>query len=223
MRARRGERAAQPRGARAARPRDPARGVRPRTARAAAPGPDRQRRARERHGDIWVERRGRLEKTVARFKDDAHLMRIIEKIVSAVGRRIDESNPMVDARLPDGSRVNVIIPPLALDGPMMSIRRFAADPFSADDLIEIGTLTRQLMDAAERRREGAPERADLRRHGRRQDDPAERALGLHPERRAHRHDRGRGRAAAEAGARGAARDAARQPRGHRPGRRSATS
>ena len=81
--------------------------------------------------DVRVERFGRLEKTVARFKDDAHLMRIIEKIVSGVGRRIDETTPLVDARLADGSRVNVIIPPLALDGPMMSIRRFAADPFTA--------------------------------------------------------------------------------------------
>jgi pilus assembly protein CpaF len=96
--------------------------------------------------DIRVERFGRLEKTVARFKDDAHLMRIIDKIVSRVGRRIDETTPMVDARLPDGSRVNVIIPPLALDGPMMSIRRFAADPFTAADLVEFGTLTPNLVE-----------------------------------------------------------------------------
>ena len=98
------------------------------------------------HDDVWVERRGKLEKTVARFKDDAHLMRIIDKIVSAVGRRIDESNPMVDARLADGSRVNVIVPPLALDGPTLSIRRFAADPFTSDDLIAFGSVTQQLMD-----------------------------------------------------------------------------
>lgn len=96
------------------------------------------------HGQIYVERRGRLEPTVARFKDDAHLMRIIEKIVSAVGRRVDESNPMVDARLPDGSRVNVIIPPLALDGPTVSIRRFAVDSFGAEDLIRIGTMTAEM-------------------------------------------------------------------------------
>ncbi len=95
--------------------------------------------------DVRVERFGRLEKTVARFKDDAHLMRIIDKIVSGVGRRIDESSPMVDARLADGSRVNVIIPPLALDGPMMSIRRFAADPFTEDDLVEMGSLTESLV------------------------------------------------------------------------------
>jgi pilus assembly protein CpaF len=98
------------------------------------------------HDDVWVERAGKLEKTVARFKDDSHLMRIIDKIVSAVGRRIDESNPMVDARLADGSRVNVIVPPLALDGPTMSIRRFSADPFTADDLITFGSVTQQVVD-----------------------------------------------------------------------------
>ncbi len=74
------------------------------------------------HADVYVERLGKIHKTVARFKDDGHLMRIIEKIVSAVGRRVDETTPMVDARLADGSRVNAIIPPLALDGPSMSIR-----------------------------------------------------------------------------------------------------
>jgi len=98
------------------------------------------------HDDVWVERRGKLEKTVARFKDDGHLMRIIDKIVSAVGRRIDELNPMVDARLADGSRVNVIVPPLALDGPTLSIRRFASDPFTSEDLIAFGSVTQQLMD-----------------------------------------------------------------------------
>jgi pilus assembly protein CpaF len=92
-----------------------------------------------------VERRGRLERTTARFKDDVHLMRIIEKIVSAVGRRVDETTPMVDARLADGSRVNAIIPPLALDGPMMSIRRFGTDPLGADDLVAIGALTPEIV------------------------------------------------------------------------------
>ena len=93
------------------------------------------------HRQIYVERRGRLEATSARFKDDTHLMRIIEKIVSAVGRRVDETTPMVDARLADGSRVNAIIPPLALDGPIMSIRRFGTDPLGVDDLVAIGALT----------------------------------------------------------------------------------
>ena len=93
---------------------------------------------------IYLEKRGRLELTHARFKDDAHLMKIIDKIVSTIGRRIDESSPMVDARLPDGSRVNAIIPPLAIDGPMLSIRRFAADPLELEDLIEYGTLITQI-------------------------------------------------------------------------------
>ncbi len=93
---------------------------------------------------IYVERYGKLEKTEARFKDDAHLRRIIDKIVSAVGRRVDESSPMVDARLADGSRVNAIIKPLAIDGPMLSIRRFAVDPLEIEDLIGLRTLTPEL-------------------------------------------------------------------------------
>jgi pilus assembly protein CpaF len=98
------------------------------------------------HGLIYVERNGRLERTVARFKDDHHLMRIIEKIVSSVGRRVDELNPMVDARLADGSRVNAIVPPLALDGPLLSIRRFPADPLLAEDLIELGSVTQDVIE-----------------------------------------------------------------------------
>jgi pilus assembly protein CpaF len=98
------------------------------------------------HAKIYVERHGRIERTVARFKDDQHLMRIIEKIVSSVGRRVDELNPMVDARLADGSRVNAIIPPLALDGPLLSIRRFPADPLLADDLVELGSITPQIVE-----------------------------------------------------------------------------
>jgi pilus assembly protein CpaF len=93
------------------------------------------------HKQIYVERFGKLELTEARFKDDVHLKKIIDKIVSRVGRRIDESSPMVDARLSDGSRVNAIIPPLAIDGPILSIRRFAVDPLKLDDLITLKTLT----------------------------------------------------------------------------------
>ena len=95
---------------------------------------------------IYVERAGRLERSDVTFKDNEHLMRVIERIVSSVGRRIDESSPMVDARLKDGSRVNAIIPPLALDGPVMSIRRFAADPLRIDMLIEKGALTRDIAE-----------------------------------------------------------------------------
>jgi pilus assembly protein CpaF len=89
----------------------------------------------------YVERKGRLECTDVTFYDDAHLMKVIEKIVSRVGRRIDESCPMVDARLPDGSRVNAIIPPSAVDGPLLSIRRFAVNPLQVPDLIDLQTLT----------------------------------------------------------------------------------
>src|SRR6266403_2387091 len=95
---------------------------------------------------IYVERYGKLEKTDVRFRDDAHLMQIIERIVTRVGRRVDESSPMVDARLADGSRVNAIIPPLALDGPVLSIRRFAADPYRMNDLVEFGTVTPALAE-----------------------------------------------------------------------------
>jgi len=91
-------------------------------------------------GIVFVERGGKLEQTDIRFKDDNHLLNIIDRIVSRVGRRIDESSPMVDARLKDGSRVNAIIPPLAIDGPSLSIRRFAIDRLSLDDLIQYGSV-----------------------------------------------------------------------------------
>ncbi|HKI92995.1 MAG TPA: CpaF family protein, partial [Gaiellaceae bacterium] len=93
------------------------------------------------HEHVYVERSGRIERTEARFVDDAHLMRIIDKIVSQVGRRVDESSPMVDARLPDGSRVNAIVPPLALTGPTLTIRKFSRDPYTVNDLISFGTVS----------------------------------------------------------------------------------
>lgn len=96
------------------------------------------------HSNIYIERRGKLERTSITFKDDEHLMRVIERIVSTVGRRIDEAQPMVDARLPDGSRVNAIIPPLAVDGPTLSIRRFGTDPLKMAALIENGALTKEI-------------------------------------------------------------------------------
>jgi len=98
------------------------------------------------YNHVYVERAGILEETGIMFKDNAHLMHIIEKIVGAVGRRVDESSPMVDARLADGSRVNVIIPPLAIDGPALSIRRFAHIPISAEELISNQTLTAPMLD-----------------------------------------------------------------------------
>ncbi|MDT7541621.1 MAG: pilus assembly protein CpaF [Acidobacteriota bacterium] len=96
--------------------------------------------------NIYIERHGKIERTDVTFKDSEHLMRVIERIVSSVGRRIDESSPMVDARLKDGSRVNAIIPPLALDGPVLSIRRFGAEPLRIDRLIEYGAITKDIAE-----------------------------------------------------------------------------
>ena len=98
------------------------------------------------HDRVFVERYGVLEPSAARFKDEKHLVRIIQKIVSAVGRRIDESSPMVDARLADGSRVNAVVPPLALDGSLLSIRKFARVPISMDRLVEIGSIPLQVAE-----------------------------------------------------------------------------
>jgi pilus assembly protein CpaF len=94
---------------------------------------------------VYIERRGILQKTPARFRDDRHLMQVIDRIVSRVGRRIDESSPMVDARLQDGSRVNAIIPPLALDGPCMSIRRFGTGPVAADALVKLKSISSEML------------------------------------------------------------------------------
>ncbi len=96
------------------------------------------------HDSVYIERRGKLERTDVKFNDDNHLLNIIDRIVSAVGRRIDESSPMVDARLEDGSRVNAIVPPLAIDGPMLSIRRFAVELLTMADLISLQTLDEKL-------------------------------------------------------------------------------
>jgi pilus assembly protein CpaF len=94
---------------------------------------------------IFIERNGRLERTDVRFHDDKHLLQVIDRIVSSVGRRIDDASPMVDARLPDGSRVNAIIPPLAIDGPHLSIRKFNEDGLSADDLVKMGSLSESML------------------------------------------------------------------------------
>src|SRR5262249_38410630 len=98
------------------------------------------------HRQVYVEKRGILELTNVTFKDDGHLLRIIDKIVSQVGRRVDESSPMVDARLSDGSRVNAIIPPLAVDGPLLSIRRFGTDKLMPDDMVEKRSMTRTMLE-----------------------------------------------------------------------------
>jgi pilus assembly protein CpaF len=98
------------------------------------------------HDQVYVERAGKLELTDVRFQDTRHLVRIINKIVAAVGRRVDESQPMVDARLADGSRINAIIPPLAVDGPLVSIRKFAKVPIHMNRLVELGSVTREMAD-----------------------------------------------------------------------------
>src|SRR6202030_37426 len=95
---------------------------------------------------VYIERGGKLELTGLSFKDNQHLMQIIERIVSRVGRRVDESSPMVDARLPDGSRVNAIIPPLALDGPTLSIRRFGTGPLAANQLVQLKSISPEMME-----------------------------------------------------------------------------
>src|SRR5208337_5414573 len=99
-----------------------------------------------RYNKVFIERNGKLSESSVRFKDDSHLLHIIEKIVSQVGRRIDEAQPIVDARLQDGSRVNAIIPPLALDGPCLSIRRFGREPITARQMLENQTLTESMLE-----------------------------------------------------------------------------
>jgi pilus assembly protein CpaF len=101
------------------------------------------------HKSVYVERAGKLDRLPTTFQDDKHLMRVIDRIVSGVGRRVDDSSPMVDARLPDGSRVNAIIPPLAVDGPLLSIRRFPAERLKAEDLLTIRSLTRPMLEFLE--------------------------------------------------------------------------
>jgi pilus assembly protein CpaF len=101
------------------------------------------------HRQVYVERQGQLQLTNVTFKDDGHLLRIIDKIVSQMGRRVDESSPMVDARLPDGSRVNAIIPPLAVDGPLLSVRRFGTDKLMPPDLVEKQSLSQEMLEVLE--------------------------------------------------------------------------
>ena len=127
---------------------------------------------------IYAERNGVIEQTGARFISEDHLRRVIDRIVSSVGRRIDEASPMVDARLPDGSRVNVIVPPLSLDGSILTIRKFAKDPFRVDRPGRHGNAHRAGGFGAGGHGGGRDEHPHLRRHGHRQDDDAQRAVEL---------------------------------------------
>ena len=97
------------------------------------------------YDNVYVERDGRIAKTEVTFRNNEHVLHVINKIITPLGRRIDESSPTVDARLPDGSRVNAIIPPLALKGPSLTIRKFAAEPFTVEDLLELGTMTQEMV------------------------------------------------------------------------------
>src|SRR5207247_3181948 len=98
---------------------------------------------------VWVERAGRLQETDVRFESDDRVRRIIDRIIAPLGRRCDEASPMVDARLPDGSRVNAIIPPLSLVGPVLTIRKFSATPFTVEDMIRFGTATPEMFEFLE--------------------------------------------------------------------------
>ena len=166
---------------------------------------------------VWVERGGRLAQTGARFASEADLRHVIERILAPLGRRADEAEPLCDARLPDGSRVNVVLPPLALDGPVLTIRRFRPRGFTPAR----AGRARDARAAAARlprpRRARAVHAADLRRDRVGEDDDARRARRVRRSRRAGRHDRGRRRAAAAAPARRADGGAAAEPRGPRRG------
>ena len=166
-----------------------------------------------RYDEIYVERSGKLTKSDITFSTDQAVLGAIERIVAPLGRRIDESSPMVDARLKDGSRVNAVIPPLALKGctsPSASSRKRS---WSTEDLIRYNSVTAEMMEFLKSAVEEARQHRHLRRHRLRQDDAAQRPVQLHPGRRAHRHHRGRRRAAAPPAARGLARIAPAQLEG----------
>ena len=133
------------------------------------------------HKRCFVERFGQLQETKIHFKDEAHLLRIINKIVAGIGRRVDESSPLVDARLPDGSRVNVAVRPIAVDGPLVSIRKFSEKPFNHGSPDRHRRACARLWPKCLPRRSRARFRLDHhRRHRQRQDHVAQRAVALHP-------------------------------------------
>ena len=152
-------------------------------------------------GRVYVERDGRIEPADASFAGPSDLMHAIERILAPLGRRVDEASPLCDARLPDGSRVNVVIPPLAVDGPCLTIRRFRRGGFSLADLVANGTLPAPLADHLAAARRAPRDDPRERRHGLRQDHDARRAVRRDPGAGADRDDRGRGRAAAAPAAR----------------------
>ncbi len=161
---------------------------------------------------VYIERDGKLELTNVTFQNDEHVMKIIERIIAPIGRRVDESCPMVDARLPDGSRVNAIIPPLSLVGPVITIRKFSESPFTVDDLIRFGTVTPEMFEFLEA---CVKARLNILVSGGTGSGKTTmlNMLARSSPRRAHRHHRGCGRAAAPPGARHHARDATLEHRG----------
>ena len=161
---------------------------------------------------VYIERSGKLELTNVVFQNDDHVMRIIDRIIAPIGRRVDESSPMVDARLTDGSRVNAIIPPLSLVGPVITIRKFSASPFTVDDLIRFGTATADMFDFLRACVEARLNIFVSGGTGSGKTTTLNVLSVVHPERRADRDDRGRRRAAAPPGAR---RDARVAPAEHR--------
>ena len=162
---------------------------------------------------VYAERRGKMEKTEVTFRDNNHLMQIIDRIISKVGRRVDETCPMVDARMIDGSRFNAIIPPLALDGAAVSIRRFGSNPLKLEDLLNYKAFTPEMVMPPGRRDQGATERGDFRRYRLGQDDAVEHVVELHFQRRPNRDHRGRRRTAVAAGPRGPSGNQAAEHRG----------
>ena len=164
--------------------------------------------------DVWVERQGRLYETTVRFNDESHLRRIINKIVAQVGRRIDESSPMVDARLPDGSRVNAIIPPLSLTGPLRDDPQVQqASGWSSSDLVRLGTLSAETVEFLQRCVVAELNILISGGTGSGKTTLLNALSTAIPDERPHRHDRGRGRAAAQPAARAPARGAAEEHRG----------
>ena len=130
---------------------------------------------------IYIERAGKIERIESVFLNDEHVLRVIDRIIAPLGRRIDESSPRVDARLPDGSRVNAIIEPLSLVGPVITVRKFATRPYTIDDLVRFGTATPEMFDFVKVVHRGPSEPVRLGRDRLREDDDTERALVVHPE------------------------------------------
>ena len=173
-------------------------------------------------GTVFIEVAGKIQRTGIRFRDNQQLLNICQRIVSQVGRRVDESSPICDARLADGSRVNAIVPPLALDGPALTIRKFKKDKLTLDQLVKFGAISPEGAEILQIIGRVPLQRADLRRHRLGQDDAAELPDQLHRRRRTHHHLRGRRRAAAAAAACGAAGNPPAQHRGRGPGHHART-